>query len=179
MFQVIITNEVPVTILQAYISLPRHIQKGLLIRQIIASYLCPAVELLAISRRIEKTSNENYAWMLLFHFPLLSIVLSCTWCFQNIFWVNRNGDHKQSLGGHGFPWPPVATAKAPQSVENQNWPRLCIYNTCDCQTLKNTSWDTIPNINHYSFPPKNTLRSICQKHQNLTKFRFFEGLGHT
>ena len=35
--------EVPVTILQAYISLPRYIRKGMLIRRIIASDLCTAV----------------------------------------------------------------------------------------------------------------------------------------
>ena len=43
LFQVIRTNEVPVTILQAYISIPRHIRKGVLIRRIIASQLCTVV----------------------------------------------------------------------------------------------------------------------------------------
>ena len=43
LFHVIITNEAPATILQAYISLPRHIRKGMLIRRIIASHLCTAV----------------------------------------------------------------------------------------------------------------------------------------
>ena len=38
-----ITNEIPVTILYAYISLPRHIRKGELISRIIASHLCTAV----------------------------------------------------------------------------------------------------------------------------------------
>ena len=38
-----ITNKVPVTILQAYFSLPRHIHKGTLIRRIITSDLCIAV----------------------------------------------------------------------------------------------------------------------------------------
>ena len=37
---VIITNEVPVTILQAYISLSRCIRKGVLIKRNIASDLC-------------------------------------------------------------------------------------------------------------------------------------------
>ena len=40
LFYVIITNEVPVTILQACISLLRHIRKGVLIRRNIASDLC-------------------------------------------------------------------------------------------------------------------------------------------
>ena len=40
---VIITNEVPVAILQAYISLPRHICKGVLTRRIITLHLCTAV----------------------------------------------------------------------------------------------------------------------------------------
>ena len=39
LFYVIITNEVPVTILQAYISLSRHIRKSVLIRRNIASDL--------------------------------------------------------------------------------------------------------------------------------------------
>ena len=37
LFHVIITNEKPVTILKAYISLSRHIRKGLLIRRIVVS----------------------------------------------------------------------------------------------------------------------------------------------
>ena len=38
-----ITNEVPVTTLQAYFSLPRHIRNGMLIRMIVVSDLCTAV----------------------------------------------------------------------------------------------------------------------------------------
>ena len=40
LFQVIITNEVPVSILHAYIPIPRHIRKGVFIRRVIASHLC-------------------------------------------------------------------------------------------------------------------------------------------
>ena len=40
LFYAIITNEIPVTILQAYISLSRHIRIGALIRRNIASDLC-------------------------------------------------------------------------------------------------------------------------------------------
>ena len=43
LFQVIITNEVPVTILSAYIPIPQRIRKGVLIRRIIVSHLCTAV----------------------------------------------------------------------------------------------------------------------------------------
>ena len=43
LFQVIITNEVPETILYAYIPIPRYIRKGVLIRRILTSHLCTAV----------------------------------------------------------------------------------------------------------------------------------------
>ena len=43
LFHVMITNEVSATILQAYISLLRHIRKGMVIRWIITSHLCAAV----------------------------------------------------------------------------------------------------------------------------------------
>ena len=40
MFHVMITNEEPVTILQAYFSVPQHIRKDMLIRWIITLDLC-------------------------------------------------------------------------------------------------------------------------------------------
>ena len=40
LFFALITNEVSITILQAYISLSRHIRKGVLIRRNMASDLC-------------------------------------------------------------------------------------------------------------------------------------------
>ena len=45
MFWFVITNEVPEpeTFLYAYILIPRHIRKGVLIRRIIASHLCTTV----------------------------------------------------------------------------------------------------------------------------------------
>ena len=43
LFQVIITNEIPVTLLKAFIPIARHIRKGVLIRRIIGSRLCKAV----------------------------------------------------------------------------------------------------------------------------------------
>ena len=54
MFHFIITKEVPVTILQAYMSLLRHIRKDVLIGRNIASHLCTGSWLPAISQRIEK-----------------------------------------------------------------------------------------------------------------------------
>ena len=53
-----ITNEVPVTILQAYFSLPRHIRKGVLIRWIITSDLCTAIgcqQFRTESRKLQRT----------------------------------------------------------------------------------------------------------------------------
>ena len=44
LFHVIITNEEPVTILQAYISLSQHIRKGMLIKRNIASDLRTTVD---------------------------------------------------------------------------------------------------------------------------------------
>ena len=49
--------------------IPRHIRKGVLIRRINASHLCPAVSGQQF-RRIEKTSNENYYFF--FHYCMLS-----------------------------------------------------------------------------------------------------------
>ena len=43
LFHVMITDEVPVTLLQAYLSLPQHTRKGMLIRWINTSDLCTAV----------------------------------------------------------------------------------------------------------------------------------------
>ena len=59
LFHIIIANEVPVTILLAYIPILWRIRKGLLIRRIIASRLSTESHksswLPAISRKIEKT----------------------------------------------------------------------------------------------------------------------------
>ena len=74
LFHVIITNEVPVAILQAFMSLPSHIRKGVSIRRNTA--LMYSSWLPVISQRIEKTSKKNYVSTLLFLFPSLSVVLS-------------------------------------------------------------------------------------------------------
>ena len=55
LFQVMITKEVPVPILKAYIPIPRHIHKGVFIRQTIASHFCTAV----MASNFEK-NPENY-----------------------------------------------------------------------------------------------------------------------
>ena len=55
MFHTISTNEVPVTILKAYVSLPRHIRKGKFMRQHIASDLCNTA---VIARNLAK-NREN------------------------------------------------------------------------------------------------------------------------
>ena len=61
-FMSLITNEKPVTILQAFMSLPRHIRKDVLIRSNFASDFCTLYSswLPAISQRIEKMSKDNY-----------------------------------------------------------------------------------------------------------------------
>ena len=72
--QVIITNEVAVTILQAYIPISRHIHKGVLIRRIIASHLCTTVgrqQFCDESRKLQKRIIfERYYFF--FHYYLLS-----------------------------------------------------------------------------------------------------------
>ena len=62
-----ITNEVPVMILQACFSLPRHIRNGMFIRMIITSDLCTAVgcqqfrkESRKLQRRITFERNLNF-----------------------------------------------------------------------------------------------------------------------
>ena len=47
---------------------------------------------------------------------LFSIIVSClvvTWCSENVFWVNRNGGHKQLLGGGTAPLAPCSDGTAP------------------------------------------------------------------
>ena len=69
-----ITNEVPVTILQAYFSLPRHIRKDILIRRIITSDLRTAVGCLQFrneSRKLRRRImfERNYS------FTIIAVVL--------------------------------------------------------------------------------------------------------
>ena len=53
-FHVMITDEIPVTILQAYMSLPRHIHKGVLIRRNIASDLHAAAVANNFAKKLRK-----------------------------------------------------------------------------------------------------------------------------
>ena len=80
-----ITNQVSVTIPQAYFSLPRHIRKGMLIKWLITSDSCTAVLswLPAISQRIKKLQKRimferNYSF---YHHCCCPPV---TWCSKNI-----------------------------------------------------------------------------------------------
>ena len=67
-------NEVPVTILKAYIPIPRHILKGVLIRRIIGSHLCTPVggqQFYKESRKLQaRIIFEHYYYF--FHYCLLS-----------------------------------------------------------------------------------------------------------
>ena len=102
--QVIITNEVPVTILQACMSLLRHIRKWVLLRQNIASHLFSAVgcqqfrkDLRKHQRRIVFESNYFFV-----HHCLLSY---CCIMFQKQYFEKPKMGHKQPLRGHGTPGP--------------------------------------------------------------------------
>ena len=102
LFHVIITNKVPVTILQAFTALPRHIRKGSLIRPIIASHLCTAVGCQQFRKESRKCQRKimfehNYSF---FHHCLLSCsyVMFQKQCFE----LSERGAHP--------PGPPVATA---------------------------------------------------------------------
>ena len=74
----------------------------------------------AILQLIEKTSNENHVWKLLFLFPLLPVALSLRDAPKKHLEWTEMGGHKQSLGGtaswthrsDGTPGPTVATALA-------------------------------------------------------------------
>ena len=59
LFHVMITNEVPVTILQAYFFLPLHIRKDMLIRWSITSDLRTAVGCQLFCKESKKTSIET------------------------------------------------------------------------------------------------------------------------
>ena len=95
-----ITNEVPVTILQAYFSLPRHACKGMdyCVRFIYSSWLP------AISQRNKKTSKiimfeHNYS----FYHHCYS--LAVRWYSKNSNLSIPKWGHKQSLGGARSPCP--------------------------------------------------------------------------
>ena len=64
LFQVIITNKIPVMLVQSYIPILRHIRKVVLIRRIIGSHLCKTVggqQFCKQSRKLQtRMMFENY-----------------------------------------------------------------------------------------------------------------------
>ena len=109
------------------IGILRHIRKSVLIRRINALRLCTAVGGQQFRKESKKFQTriifERYL-LFLFHCCLLS----CRYVMlQKIIWVNQNGGHKQSLGGHSLPAPPpVATARA--SANSKLKHKLVSYN---------------------------------------------------
>ena len=51
-------QSIGITILYAYISIPRHIRKGVLIRRIIASHLCTGVGDQQFCKKLRKLQNR-------------------------------------------------------------------------------------------------------------------------
>ena len=97
-----VTNEIPVAILQAYFTLLRHMRKGMIIIDELLRQVFVRSWLPAISQRIKKTSQENYVWTS--PFTISDVVLQLRDVPKTVIGVNQNGGHKQSLGL------PVATA---------------------------------------------------------------------
>ena len=85
-FHVIITNEVPITILLAYVSLSRHIRKGMLIRRNIASDLCDTA---VGCQQFRKESRKRQGRIIfeLYHslFPSLYVILSWSGAPNTVF----------------------------------------------------------------------------------------------
>ena len=75
LFYVIITNEVPVTILQAYLSLSRHIRKGVLIRQNIAPDLYGTAVGCQQFRK-ESRKRQRMFERIIIPFSIIAVVLS-------------------------------------------------------------------------------------------------------
>ena len=100
-----ITNEVPVTILQAYFSLPRRIRKAILIRRLLRQIYVQQL----VARNFAK-NQENFKGELCLNvitpFAIIVVVLQLRDVPKALSWVNQNGGHKQSLGGHAPPGPP-------------------------------------------------------------------------
>ena len=100
---VVITSEMPVTILQAYICLPRHIRKGMLIRRIIASHLCTAFgcQLFHIeSRKRQRRIMLN----VIITFTIIVCCLALRDVPKTVLWVNQN-EGRARAADRGA-WPP-------------------------------------------------------------------------
>ena len=85
MFRVIITNEVSVTVLQAYMSLPRHIRQGVVIRQIIAPGLCNTEVDCQQFRKESRKRQRRFERDNSFFHHFLSVVLSLSDIPKTVF----------------------------------------------------------------------------------------------
>ena len=111
MFYVIITNEVPPTILQAYMSLPRHIRKGVLIRRNIASHLFTAVGCQQFRKESRKNIKGELCLNVIISFSIIVCCLVVALCSKNsILNKLKWGAQADVWGGTASPGPPVATA---------------------------------------------------------------------
>ena len=100
MFHVMITNEVPVTILQAYFSLPRLILKVCLQDDLLGQIYVQ--KLVACN---SASNQENFKGELCLNVitpcTIIVVVLQLRDVPKTVIRVNQNGGHKQSLGGGG------------------------------------------------------------------------------
>ena len=91
LFHFMITNEVPVNILQAYFSLQRHIRKGILIRWIITSDFCTAVgcqQFHKESRKLQRRIVFERNYFFYHHCCCLAVIRNVS---KTVIWVNQNG----------------------------------------------------------------------------------------
>ena len=122
LFQVIITNEIPVTLLEAYIPIPRHIRKGVLIRRIIGSHY---VKQLVASNFANKRENFKRELCLKIIIPvsIIACCLAIIWQYSDNCYIPiifRQYSDKSSYillfniqeNNYGAPGPTVATALA-------------------------------------------------------------------
>ena len=83
---VIITNKASVTILQSYVSLPRHICK----RRVNPSHLCTPVDCQQFGKRSENVKGKLCLKVIIAIFPSLTTVLSLRDVAKTVYWVNWN-----------------------------------------------------------------------------------------
>ena len=85
-----ITNEIPVTILLAYFSLPRHIRKGMLIRRIITSDLCAQLVASNFAKNQENFKGE-LCLNVITPFTISAVVLQLRDVPKRVIRVKQNG----------------------------------------------------------------------------------------
>ena len=83
-----ITGEVPVTVLQAYITFPRHLRKAVLIRRIIASLFVQQLVASNFGKNGENVKRELCLNVIII-LPSLFVALSLRDIPKTVFWVNR------------------------------------------------------------------------------------------